>query len=227
MILTDLPLEITAEDVIRAQGLVFKVVQTKSPRLIDATRKAVKVGYPYLEPRVVFERYAISEFTSTGIMLENSISLEGELIKQHFKDSKEIVAAVCTVGERIAEFISQTFPQDIALAMALEALASSATEILGNSLCNYFDRLVGEEGLFTILPINPGMQGWPVEIGQPQIFSLIDSKSIGVTLEDSGLMRPLKSLSMIIGISRFKRPHQKSCDLCSLQNNCPYKPDPD
>lgn len=227
MILTDLPLVITAEDVIRAQGLSVERVKSKSPRLVEITRRAVEVGVPYLQPRVVFERYPITGFNSTGVVLGGSSTLEGELIRQHFADCQEVVAGVCTVGESIGELVSETFPKDIALAMALEGLASAATEILGNSLCNFIDNQVRQDGLFTVLPINPGMSGWPVEVGQPQIFSLVDASGIGVTLEDSGLMRPLKSLSMVIGISQTKRQHQKSCDLCNLQKNCPYKPDSD
>lgn len=225
MILTDLPLEITAEDVIRAQGLSVDRVKSKSPRLIEITHRAVEEGLPYLQPRVAFERYPVTGITSTGVLLGESITLEGDLLRQHFENCQEIAAAVCTVGEKIGVLVSELFPKDVALAMALEALASAATEILGNSLCNYIDNTVRQDGLFTILPINPGMTGWPVEVGQPQVFSLVDTSGIGVTLDDSGLMRPLKSLSMIIGISKTKSMHQKSCDLCNLQKNCPYKPD--
>lgn len=225
MILTDLPVEMSVELVLRAQGLKPDLVKTKSPKLIEITKKAIEIGSVILEPRVVFERYPIQSFTSKGVALKNGKSLEGELISTHFKNCRNIAVAICTVGSKIDDVSSETFHQNAALAMALEGFASAATEILGNSFCNYLDNLVKTEGYNTNLPINPGMVGWPVEDGQPQLFALVDSSSIGVELDNTGLMKPLKSLSMIIGIGHNLNRHKKSCELCNLQKTCSYKPD--
>lgn len=226
MILTDLPIEITVAHVLRAQGMDPDLVKSKSPRLIEITKKAIDMGYPYLEPRVAYERYTIQRFTDTGLILENSKSIEGELISNYFVNSQEIVAAVCTIGSNIDELTSETFQKNPALAMALEGLASVSTEILGNSFCNYLDKMAKSEGLSTTLPINPGIVGWTVEDGQPQLFDLVETSNIGVKLDSSRLMTPLKSLSMVIGIGHNLKHHKKSCDLCNLHNTCLYKPDP-
>ena len=225
MILTNLPLEVTPELVIRAQGLVYDLVKTKSPKLIAITEKAIEIGSTVLEPKVVYERYAINGYSVAGILLENGEILESELIRNYLATSQSVVAAVCTVGSKIDEFTYQTFKNNPGLGMALEAFASVATEILGNSFCNYVDNLVSPENLYTSLPINPGVTGWPVEEGQPQLFDLVDPSAIGVKLDSSGLIKPLKSLSMMIGISQIPTDHQKSCDLCNLQKTCLYKPE--
>jgi hypothetical protein len=172
----------------------------------------------------VFERHKIQGCTDRGIKLDDGKTLEGELIKKHFVDSLDVVIAVCTIGDLLDGFAASTFSQSPALAMALEGLGSASTELLGNSFCNYLESLVSEEGLFTNLPINPGMRDWPVEEGQPQIFRILDTSSIGVTLDTTGLMKPLKSLSMVIGLGYSADKHAKSCDLCSLQKTCIYKP---
>ncbi len=226
MILANLPLEINAELVIRAQGLDFNLVKSKSPKLIEITKKAIEIGYPYLESRVAYERYPIDKITPTGLILEKGRILDGELIKNYFANSLGVVAAVCTVGSRIDELTMETFHQNPGLGMALAGFASVATEILGNSFCNYIDDLVIAEGLHTSLPINPGMTGWPVGDGQSQLFALVDPSSIGVELDPTGLIRPLKSLSMMISIDQKSSVHQKSCDFCNLQKTCIYKPDP-
>lgn len=200
------------------------LVKAKSPRLIEITNQAIELGTPFLNPRVVFERHKIQECTDRGIRLANGKILEGELIKKHFVDSLEVVIAVCTIGAELDEFAAKTFSQDPALAMALEGLGSAATELLGNTFCNYLESLLREDGLFTNLPINPGMLDWSVEEGQPQIFHILGTSSIGVTLDKSGLMKPLKSLSMVIGLGNSADQHAKSCDLCSLQKTCIYKP---
>jgi hypothetical protein len=67
------------------------------------------------------------------------------------------------------------------------------------------------------------MIGWPLEIGQPEIFVLLDSEDIKVSLTDSCMMKPNKSLSMVIGISKMKSIMGNSCDYCSLQGVCRYQ----
>lgn len=224
MIITDLPLNIRSELILRAQGMNPAQVKAKSPRLIEITNQAIELGTPLIEPRVVFERHKIHERTAQGIKLDNGKTLEGELIKKHFVDSQDVVIAVCTIGAELDRFARNMFPQNPALAMALEGLGSASAELLGNSFCNHLESLVSEVGLFTNLPINPGMLEWPVEEGQPQIFGILDTSSIGVTLDSTGLMKPLKSLSMVVGLSISADQHAKSCDLCSLQKTCIYKP---
>jgi hypothetical protein len=64
--------------------------------------------------------------------------------------------------------VANTFSENPALALAIEGMASAATEVLGNTFCNYLESLVGKEDLMINLPINPGMVGWPVEEGQPK-----------------------------------------------------------
>lgn len=225
MILTDLPLVVDIDLVLRAQGLKPDLVKTKSPKLIEITQKAIETGKTLIEPRVVYERFVVQRVTSNGLELKNGKSLSGELISTHFKKCRNIAAAICTIGGEIDAITSESFHQNPAFSMALEGFASAATEILGNSFCNYLDTMVKSEGLSTSLPVNPGMVGWPVEEGQPQLFSLLDFSSIGVKLEESGLMKPLKTLSMVIGIGHEVNHHSKSCDLCNLQKTCLYRPD--
>lgn len=224
MILTDLTIKIDTDLVLRAQGMNPSLVKTKSPRLVNLTNQAIEAGTPLLEPRVAYEKHRIQEFINTGIKLDNGKTIEGELIQKHFDHSEDIVIAVCTIGNKLDEMVANTFSENPALALAIEGMASAATEVLGNTFCNYLESLVGKEDLMINLPINPGMVGWPVEEGQPQIFDILDTKVIGVTLESSGLMKPLKSLSMVIGVGRSFDKHVKSCDLCSLQKTCIYKP---
>lgn len=130
MILTDLPVEMSVELVLRAQGLKPDLVKTKSPKLIEITKKAIEIGSVILEPRVVFERYPIQSFTSKGVALKNGKSLEGELISTHFKNCRNIAVAICTVGSKIDDVSSETFHQNAALAMALEVAGKASDKSL-------------------------------------------------------------------------------------------------
>jgi hypothetical protein len=223
MILTDLPIEINTDLVLRAQGMDPILVKAKSPRLVYITNQAIEKGRPLLEPKVVYERHQVQEHIPTGIQLANRKTIEGDLINKILNRSDEIIIAVCTIGRKIDELVANTFHENPALAMAIEGVGSAATEVLGNTLCNYLESLASKDNLVMSLPIHPGMIGWPLENGQLQIFDILETKGIEVTLESSGLMKPLKSLSMVVGLGSSFDHHFKKCDLCALQKTCLYR----
>jgi hypothetical protein len=67
------------------------------------------------------------------------------------------------------------------------------------------------------------MLGWTVEVGQREIFDLLDSATIDVSLMESMLMIPRKSLTHILGIGAEMLELGTSCDYCSLRETCRYQ----
>lgn len=78
-----------------------------------------------------------------------------------------------------------------------DALASAAAE----SLCEYADRALRGEGKKP-MRFSPGYGDLPLEI-QPQILeSLNAARTLGITLSASLLMKPVKSVTAVMGIKR-------------------------
>jgi cobalamin-dependent methionine synthase I len=67
---------------------------------------------------------------------------------------------------------------------------------------------------------SPGYCDWSV--GEQQLlFTLMPKDFCGVSLSDSSLMKPIKSVSGIIGIGKELRQKGYQCDWCS-DKNCIY-----
>ena len=109
------------------------------------------------------------------------------------------------------------------MGLALEGVGSAAVEALANAACNYFEEKAHEENLGSTIPLSPGMIRWSVEEGQPQIFKLLDTDEIGVSLTTSYLMLPRKTLSMVIGIGADIKAGGKTCDYCQMNETCVYQ----
>ena len=73
------------------------------------------------------------------------------------------------------------------------------------------------------IPISPGMMGWPVEKGQPEIFAILDPAQIDVHLTDFSLMMPRKSLTMTMGFGPTMNTDGRTCDFCALRETCRYQ----
>jgi hypothetical protein len=220
---------LTPDDVLRSQGADPEVIKQRRPALIKVTENAIIRGMPLLQPQVLYEKYTVSGLVHERLDLVSASSnskkphLSGQLIAQHLARSQAVIIMVCTIGSLLDEMISSIFKLDPSLAVAMDGVGSAAVESLAIQACNYFEAQVESEGLKTTMPLNPGMVGWSVERGQPEIFTLLDSEEIQVTLNESCMMSPNKSLSMVLGVGKDVSSVGTSCDYCSLKGVCKYQ----
>lgn len=106
--------------------------------------------------------------------------------------------------------------------LALYGAGSAAVEALANAACLYFEEEAAQLGWQTTIPLSPGMIGWSVEEGQPQIFSLLDGSQIGVRLTESAVMLPMKTLSLVLGVGSDLNRMGTTCDYCTMREICKY-----
>jgi hypothetical protein len=222
-------LQLTIDHVLRAQGADPEVIRSRRPNLVKSTTEALIRAEPLLQPLVLYEKYQVKSFTHERLELvpqnsdQGTNNLSGQLISQKLSSAQEIIIVLCTIGSDLDSSISSQFKVDPILALAMDGVGSAAVEMLAIQACNYFEKQVFDQGLKATIPLNPGMMGWPIEIGQPQIFSLLDSESINVSLTESCMMVPNKSLSMVIGIGVDVSVTGSSCEYCSLKGICRYQ----
>lgn len=222
-------LQLTTDRVLRAQGADPEVIRTRRPALLNATDSAINRGKQLLHPVVLYESYLVKRFIHERLELvpNSSVSdqyhLAGQLIAQHFARAEKVIALVCTIGSELDEAVSGLFKVDPTVALALDGVGSAAVEMLAIQACNFFEEQAKCDGLNITMPLNPGMVGWPVEIGQPQLFSLLDSEVINVSLTESWMMVPNKSVSMVLGIGKDVSNYGSSCEYCNLKGVCKYQ----
>ncbi len=221
--LTDLEINISVDQVLRAQEADPEIVRKRSPRLIDVAEKALELGYPLLEPKVLYERLKTESLTHETLRFENGGNLSGSLISQHLAPAEEVIVILCTVGISLEEHSAEVVKTNPTIGLALEGVGSAGVEVLANTVCYHFEKFAEEKGWSATIPLSPGMTGWPIEKGQPEIFSLLDAEEIGITLTSSYLMLPRKSLSMVIGLGENIRTKGTPCDYCSMKETCRYQ----
>jgi hypothetical protein len=222
-LLTNFHLQLTVDQVLRAQGADPASIRSRSPRLVEAAAKALEEGLPLLQPQALYRRLSVEALRHRRVYLSEGAYLEGELIAQHLAPAREIIAALCTVGADLEEYASAMMASAGVQALALEGVASAAVEALANELCSRIETEAASQGWQCTVPLSPGMTGWSVEEGQPQIFRLLDSTRIGVTLTSSYVMVPRKSLTMVIGVGPELLQGATTCDFCNMRDTCQYR----
>lgn len=211
------------DSVLRGQGADPTAIRARSPALIKFAEGALAEGIPLLAPRVIYRRLAVESVRHQRIALAGRGLLTGKLVAEHFAAAREIVVIAATIGGQLEDRISQALKRDIMHALALDGLGTAAIETLAIATCRYFSEAAAGQGMETTIPLSPGMTGWPLEVGQKEIFSLLDADKIGLRLTGSSLMIPRKSLSMVVGTGREVTKGTNTCDYCSMQATCQYR----
>ena len=122
-------------------------------------------------------------------------------LAKNLSGCKSIIVFAATVGIEIDRLIARYSSRSPTRALMLQAIGNERVE----SLCNAFCEEIAREKELAQERVHPrfsaGYGDLPLEL-QRDIFAVLDcSRKIGVTLNQSLLMSPSKSVTAIIGIS--------------------------
>jgi hypothetical protein len=215
-------LNITTDDILRGQGADPQIVRSRKPALLKTAERALINGLDLLQPITLTAEFAVREHRHERIFMENGQALTGPLVTQQLSGSQRIVAAICTIGPELETISSSMINEDPLYALALDGLGNAAVESLAQQVCGYIAEQVISEGLQASSPLSPGNPEWPVEIGQPQIFALLDPSKAAVALTSGGMMIPKKTVSFVIGLGP-EMSQASMCSVCSLKETCRYQ----
>jgi len=216
-------LDIDVDAVLRGQGANPVIIRKRSPRLVEAAERALKEGETLLEPLTLYRQLDVNELRHEQLVLENGLSLSGNLVSTHLGSAERVVLILCTIGEALETYASDVSPSDIVYGLALDGVGSAAVEALANTACHHFERQAEEQGLHSSIPISPGMVGWPVEKGQPEVFSILEPAQVNASLSEYGLIKPRKSLTMVLGFGKKMKTAGRTCDFCAMRETCRYQ----
>lgn len=102
-----------------------------------------------------------------------------------------------------------------------DLLASALVDAIASQVQEHIRRMALEQGLRISNRYSPGYCGWEV-IEQQKLFSLFPENCCGITLSDSSLMSPIKSISALIGIGSPVRYQEYTCEICSMKE-CAFR----
>lgn len=225
---TDFSFSLSSDAVLRGEGMDPGTAQAKRPALVKAAEEALWVGLPLLQPVAILQETSVCEHLHERILLaplagaRNGTALTGPLAAKFLAGAERVAMAVCTIGPKLEERVSSLIKEDPLLALALDGVGNAAVEALGQQVCGRIAERAQAAGLETSAPLSPGEPEWPVDIGQPQIFSLLDTGRAGVRLTGGGMMIPKKTISFVVGIGQHMQ-QADLCGLCSMRERCRYR----
>ncbi len=186
---------------------------------------ALADAHALVQPAAAWDAFPIREFRHERLVLADGTKIGGGPVVSVVAGASHLVIGVCTVGPEISQRISEHQRDGYRLrAMFLDDLGSWAVDQVRQQLCRTIEAEAAAQGWRASTSLSPGESEWSVA-DQAAIFSLLDTRPIGVSLTESLVMRPLKSLSLIVGIGPGPLGVEggNNCDFCTIRERCAYR----
>ncbi len=186
------------DDVLRMQGIPFG--RQPSDSVLAIFHKSMELFRTYAQPNGVISEISIPEFEV--VYRGEALNEKRTPLDEIFRKADSLALFAVTIGEPVIEKIAGLFESnEYALGSMLDSTASAGTEKAADVVEEvFFNTLVKNAKATprtTIVRYSPGYCGWHVS-AQKRIFAYLSPEDISITLLDSFLMRPLKSISGVL-----------------------------
>lgn len=175
-----------------------------------------------LHPGIAFKGYGVEGASQEGLRLTTGHLLESPVVTTLFSKAKEIVLMIYTIGSSVEGRVKEYSQRGmIAESFYLDMLGSLAVTELGRLAFEMVEKRGKDKNLKASFPLNPGTSHWPPS-GQKIVLELSGGKEIGVTISESFLLLPTKTISMAIALGEnVLTPEEgSSCHYCDNPDLC-------
>lgn len=152
------------------------------------------------------------------IKIEGTRFQTGKIVRNLLRNSEQYAFFTVTAGPE-PEVLARSLMDSgqFLEGFIVDLIGSGIVDSAANQVHEYIRNLVGEQGLKVTNIYSPGYCSWNVD-EQQKLFRLLPEGFCGITLSESSLMSPIKSLSGIIGIGSSVKFNDYTCQICSMKN---------
>ena len=143
----------------------------------------------------------------------------GRIISRQLRGSEAFAFFVATAGAEFEDYqMRLKDDDDMVRTFIADAFGSVMAERTADLMEQALQDEISPRGWLHTNRFSPGYCGWHVS-GQQQLFRLFGiERPCGVSLTESSLMLPIKSVSGVIGIGPKVRKLEYSCGLCDYKD---------
>ena len=221
---------LTIDDILRSIGIPRTrtgMLKSSLPEICGRTLETMK---ELIEQRILYRVLPVLSVAENGFRLEAGIPGKTEeflfggpgLVKA-IPGASCLIVILITLGPELERKALELSKTSVVEGYTLDCAGGAALRYFSDAVCFHFEKEYARTGLAVSHPYDPGMDGWPVEQGQREIFSILDGREAGVVLNGHFMMIPQKSVTMVLGVGEHFPFTRRSCHVCSCRDTCVYK----
>lgn len=192
--------EVTSQELLLATDAAIRGLEARDGSSAVATIQSIidrsrDVFNDCARPIALYESLARSDFEQ--IYRGRGDNDDDTPLEHVIDEAVSLALFAVTLGDKIPERINAFFDAgELAEGYILDQVASFAAEELAEAAARRF-QIESLRNDLAVLPYSPGYCGWYVS-GQEALFARLRPDEIGISLNDSCLMHPVKSVSGVL-----------------------------
>ena len=184
----------------------------------DSFRELDQVG----RMKIVYRIFDVS-MEKDGHLTIGKLKIESKNLSRNLKGCDQAIVLGATLGTGVDMLIRKYSLTDMARVVVLQACGAAMLEEELDQWQETITERFFQENLYLRPRFSPGYGDFSIEHQRMIIRMLEASKKIGLTVTDSLMLSPSKSVTAVIGISETKRICTvKGCEACA-KTDCEYR----
>ena len=173
-------------------------------------------------PKSIHERFPLV-FSGEETFQVASLHLKSRSLQRNLAGCNEVYLFAATLGIAVDTLIKRAALMDTVKGAVMQAAAAAVIEAFCDEENEKLREAARSEGLYLRPRFSPGYGDLSLACQRDFLNLLKAQKNIGLTVTDSGLMVPIKSVTAIIGISSTDtKCRLQGCEACS-KTECTYR----
>lgn len=176
-----------------------------------------------IRPAYTYKIFDIETADNGTAVKGTSLVLTGNSVKEHLEGCHAIAAMAVTLSGYADSYIRRAEITDMADALIADSLCTAAVE----QVCDGAEAEIKQalpDDIYMTWRFSPGYGDLPLDI-QPALLRVLNAeKLIGLTINDSLIMLPRKSVTAIIGLSHTPiEKKRRGCSACNMYKTCNFR----
>lgn len=209
-------ISVDSEDVLFLLGDSTPVLDQHTRELVS---KYISECIEVSTPQGGYTRFdALENDSNEEIVIEGIRFSTGKIISKMLRKAEAYAFFVATAGPGPETLARALMEEGLYLeAYIVDIIGSAIVESTANYIHEQIRIMAASQHLKVTNRYSPGYCSWNVT-EQQKLFRLIPEGCCGISLSDSSLMSPIKSISGLIGIGNSVAYRDYTCELCSMKN---------
>ena len=212
-------MDIRTKEAVRYLGYGKNEVDDKTLQEIqDSFRELERLA----DKKSIYRIFELSLKDENELKIGN-VEIYSRNLRTNLKDCKQVVLFVATLGTEVDRLIRKMQVVDMAKAVVMQACAATLLEEYCDELQQKIAEHMQEQGKYIRPRFSPGYGDFSIQHQKAVLAMLEASKRIGVTMTDSYMLTPTKSVTAVIGIGDAEMNcNLNSCEECD-KTDCTYR----
>lgn len=201
--------------------MFFRQIQMKKEKVMrkfvgqhESTRESFFSG---VSMQGVFESFAVDRIEGESIYIGDTV-ISSRMLSELFADASEIVLFAGSLKGYDELEKNETDNLNV---LFFDGWGTAAVEKGHVWMKERVKEICSDAGLYSSNSWSPGQHNVDIKL-QKELFRLLMPEEIGITLTDSFMMHPKKSISSFAGIGENSEMQDiRACDFCSHRETCP------